>query len=66
MAATIYHSLTMTTPDDTRYENKPGDWNKEHLMTLSAAGSEIVGAFSNANGLQSTGGKSLPFNSPLS
>lgn len=51
MPVTARHSLTMTTPVDTRYENTPADWNRDHVVTLSADGAEIVGAFSNANGL---------------
>ncbi len=41
----------MTTPDDTRYENRPSHWNQTHALTLSLTGSEISGAFSNANGV---------------
>jgi len=41
----------MTTPDDPAYENKPSNWNQAHIITASMTGSEIVGAFSNANGL---------------
>lgn len=51
MPATISHALSMTTPDDPLYENKPSNWNATHALTLSATGSEIVGAFSNANGV---------------
>lgn len=51
MPATVYHSLSMTTPDDPAYENKPSDWNKSHLFTLNAAGSEISGAFGNGGGV---------------
>ena len=51
MPASIYHQLTATTPDDTRYEIRPSHFNQAHVVTLSADGSEIVGAFSNANGL---------------
>jgi hypothetical protein len=51
MPATIAHALTMTTPDDPAYENKPSNWNQTHALTLDASGSEIIGAFSNANGL---------------
>lgn len=51
MPATISHALSMTTPDNTAYENRPSHWNATHALTLSATGSEIIGAFSNANGL---------------
>jgi hypothetical protein len=51
MPATISHALSMTTPDDPAYENKPSNWNQTHALTLDASGSEIIGAFSNANGL---------------
>jgi trimeric autotransporter adhesin len=51
MPITAFHSLTMTTPDDPAYENKPSNWNQAHIITASMTGSEIVGAFSNANGL---------------
>lgn len=51
MPLTIAHNLTATTPDDPGYEIRPSHWNDSHAFTLSAAGSEIAGAFSNANGL---------------
>lgn len=51
MPATISHSLSMTTPNDPAFENQPQHWNQPHAFTISATGSEIVGAFSNANGL---------------
>lgn len=51
MPATVNHVLTATTPDQTQYEIRPSHWNSTHAVTLSAQGSEIVGAFSNANGL---------------
>jgi hypothetical protein len=41
----------MTTPDDPAYENQPQHWNQPHAFTLNAVGSEISGAFSNANGI---------------
>lgn len=41
----------MTTPDNTAYENRPSHWNATHALTINATGSEISGAFSNANGL---------------
>lgn len=51
MPLTGYHSLTMTTPDDPAYENKPSDWNAAHVFTMNAVGSEISGAFANGNGM---------------
>ena len=51
MPATINHALSMTTPDNTAYENRPSHWNQTHAITLSATGSEIIGAFSNTNGV---------------
>lgn len=51
MPITINHQLTATTPDNTSYEIRPSHWNSTHAVTLSLSGSEIVGAFSNANGL---------------
>lgn len=42
----VYHSLTMTTPDNPAYENRPSHWNEAHSIDLS--GSEVIGAFSNA------------------
>lgn len=51
MPATVSHALSMTTPDDPAYENQPKHWNSSHAVTLNAAGSEIIGAFSNSNGL---------------
>lgn len=51
MPATISHALSMTTPNDPAYENQPQHWNSSHAVTLNAVGSELIGAFSNANGL---------------
>lgn len=51
MPATVSHALSMTTPDDPAYENKPSNWNSGHLVTFSVAASEISGLFSNANGV---------------
>lgn len=51
MPITINHDLTATTPDNTSYEIRPSHWNSSHAVTLSLAGSEVVGAFSNANGV---------------
>lgn len=51
MPITGLHALTMTTPDDPAYENQPQHWNSGHVFTAALVGSEISGAFSNANGL---------------
>lgn len=48
MPATVFHSLSATTPDNPSYEIRPSHWNTEHLATIAAVGSEISGAFSNA------------------
>ena len=49
--ATVSHALSMTTPDDPAYENKPSDWNNAHAVTLNISATEISSLFSNANGL---------------
>lgn len=51
MPATVSHVLSATTPDDPAYEIRPSHWNSAHAFTFDAVGSEISGAFSNANGL---------------
>lgn len=51
MPATISHALSATTPDVTSYEIRPSHWNSGHLMTMSAVGSEISGAFGNGGGI---------------
>jgi hypothetical protein len=51
MPASISHQLTMTTPDNTAFENRPSHWNQSHLITFNAVGSEISGAFDNAGGV---------------
>ena len=51
MPVTISHVLSATTPDNTQYEIRPSHWNSSHLATFLAQGQEIVGAFSNANGV---------------
>lgn len=51
MPATVSHALSMTTPDNPAYENKPSNWNATHALTINATGSEISAAFSNANGI---------------
>ncbi len=51
MPATVSHALSMTTPDNPAYENKPSNWNETHAVTLNLAGSEVSPVFSNANGV---------------
>src|SRR6266850_2128392 len=51
MPATIGHVLSATTPDDPAYEIRPSHWNSDHAVTLNVVGSEVIGAFSNSNGL---------------
>lgn len=53
MPVSIFHVLTATTPDNTNFEIRPiAHWNASHLGTISAtAGSELIGAFSNTNGV---------------
>src|ERR1700675_2741100 len=53
MPITVFHSLTATTPDNTNFEIRPiAHWNASHLGTISVtAGSEIIGGFSNTNGV---------------
>jgi hypothetical protein len=51
MPGTISHVLSATTPDDPNYEIQVKDWNSVHAFTYEAAGSEIIGAFSNDNGV---------------
>ena len=48
MPVTIAHALTATTPDNPAYEVKPSNWNQSHQVTMSAVGSEIIGAFANS------------------
>lgn len=51
MPGTVFHVLSMTTPDDPLYENKPSNWNSGHAITFNAVGSEISGAFGNGGGV---------------
>ncbi len=51
MPVTINHQLSATTPDDTNYEVRPSHWNQSHVASLAVAGLEVIGAFSNANGV---------------
>ena len=51
MPATVSHALSATTPDNTSYEIRPSHWNSSHLITLALMGSEMIGGFSNANGV---------------
>jgi hypothetical protein len=51
MPATVSHALSMTTPDDPAYENKPSNWNSVHAVSLNISATEISGLFSNANGV---------------
>lgn len=48
MPASVFHALSMTTPNDTAWECQPQHFNSSHLVTLNAVGSEISGAFNNA------------------
>jgi hypothetical protein len=49
MPGTVLHVLSATTPDNTSYEIRPSHWNSSHAVSLNVVGSEIIGAFSNAN-----------------
>jgi hypothetical protein len=51
MPLTISHALSMTTPNDSAYENQPKHWNSNHAVTLSISATEISGLFSNKNGV---------------
>lgn len=51
MPVTVNHALTATTPDNTSYEIRPSNWNDAHAVTLAISGTDIIGAFSNANGV---------------
>ena len=52
MPITVFHSLTATTPDNTSYEIRPqAHWNAPHIVSLSLSGSDVIGAFSNSNGV---------------
>lgn len=52
MPISVYHALTATTPDNTNFEIRPlAHWNASHVLTANLTGSEISGAFSNANGI---------------
>jgi hypothetical protein len=51
MPLSVYHALTATTPDNTNFEIRPlAHWNASHVLTANLTGSEIINAFSNANG----------------
>lgn len=54
VAATVLHSLSMTSPDNPAYENNPSDWNKSHLVTLSLGPSDVLAISAGASS-QSTG-----------
>lgn len=47
MPVSVSHALSATTPNDPTYEIRPEHWNSNHIATISAVGSEIIGAFSN-------------------
>lgn len=52
MPATVKHVFSNAIADGTNTQIvRPRDWNSNHNITFSAAGSEISGAFSNANGI---------------
>jgi hypothetical protein len=51
MPITVGHVLSMSTPDDPAYENKPSDWNRTHAVTLDIAATEISALFSNTQGV---------------
>ena len=50
MPVTVNHVLTATTPDNTSYEIRPSHWNSVHSVSLNLSGTDIIGAFTNANG----------------
>lgn len=50
MPASVYHVYTHTVADGTATSVvRPSDWNSSHAVTLNISGTDIVGAFSNAN-----------------
>lgn len=51
MPGTVQHVLSATTPDNTSYEIRPSHWNSGHVVSLALVGSEVVGAFTNSNGV---------------
>lgn len=51
MPLTVFHNKTATSPDQAGVEVNSSQWNDSHAFTLSATGSELIGAFSNANGM---------------
>lgn len=52
MPITVSHAMSLTVADGTNTNIvRPSDWNSGHLFTLNVTGSEISGAFSNANGI---------------
>lgn len=52
MPGTIYHVFTNAIPDSTDTQwVRPSDWNSSHAVTLAPSGQEMIGGFSNANGI---------------
>lgn len=57
VSATVFHALSMTSPDDPLYANKPSDWNSAHAATfsLSLASNEAIKYISAGTLSQSSG-----------
>jgi hypothetical protein len=49
--ASVFHSLSATTPDDPTAEIQPQHWNSGHGATITLAAAAVIGLFSNVNGI---------------
>ncbi len=52
MPATVFHAFTNHAADGTVSSVvRPANWNSQHLVSLAPSGAEMIGGFSNANGV---------------
>lgn len=52
MPATVFHAFTNPAADGTVSSVvRPANWNSQHLVSLAPSGAEMIGGFSNANGV---------------
>ncbi len=52
MPATVFHAFTNPAVDGTVSSVvRPANWNSQHLVSLAPSGAEMIGGFSNANGV---------------
>jgi hypothetical protein len=56
---TVRHNLSMTSPDDPAYENKPSNWNEAHVQTITLVGNTNNASTVAGSNIQLSGGANI-------